>query len=71
MVTPEWVINKARDIATDHPEVYQMPTELEEAMYILQDEGVCTFADGVDTDDYEDDGQPDEAQEWHDYDPDC
>ena len=21
--------------------------------------------------DYEDDGQPDEAQEWHDYDPDC
>ena len=20
---------------------------------------------------YEDDGQPDEAQEWHDFDPDC
>ena len=24
-----------------------------------------------DSDDYEDDGQPDEAQEWYDYDPDC
>jgi len=22
-------------------------------------------------DDYEDDGQPDEAQEWYDFDPDC
>lgn len=22
-------------------------------------------------DEYYDDGQPDEAQEWHDYDPDC
>ena len=22
-------------------------------------------------DDYDDDGQPDEAQEWHDFDPDC
>jgi hypothetical protein len=21
--------------------------------------------------DYEDDGQPDEAQEWYDFDPDC
>lgn len=24
-----------------------------------------------DDDDYEDDGQPDEMQEWHDFDPDC
>lgn len=24
-----------------------------------------------DADEYYDDGQPDEAQEWHDYDPDC
>ena len=24
-----------------------------------------------DDDGYEDDGQPDEAQEWHDFDPDC
>jgi len=25
----------------------------------------------LDRDEDEDDGQPDEAQEWHDYDPDC
>ena len=25
----------------------------------------------LDDEDYEDDGQPDEAQEWHDFDPDC
>jgi hypothetical protein len=29
---------------------------------------ICIETDG---DYYEDDGQPDEAQEWHDYDPDC
>jgi hypothetical protein len=71
MVTPEWVISQAQDIAADSNGVYENPTTLEDAMYILQDEGACTFADGVDTDDYEHDGQPDEAQEWHDFDPDC
>ena len=27
--------------------------------------------DDDEADEYYDDGQPDEAQEWHDYDPDC
>ena len=29
------------------------------------------FQEDADEDDYEDDGQPDEAQEWYDFDPDC
>ena len=28
-------------------------------------------ADDEDEDDFDDDGQPDEAQEWHDLSPDC
>lgn len=27
--------------------------------------------DDPDSEEYEHDGQPDEAQEWHDFDPDC
>ena len=30
----------------------------------------CTFIRELHKE-YEDDGQPDEAQEWHDFDPDC
>jgi len=29
------------------------------------------LVDGMGLDDEDDDGQPDEAQEWHDFDPDC
>jgi hypothetical protein len=29
------------------------------------------YIQGVMSGSYDDDGQPDEAQEWHDYDPDC
>ena len=29
------------------------------------------FQEDADEDDYDDDGQPDEAQEWYDFDPDC
>lgn len=32
---------------------------------------VREFADDHESDDAEDDGQPDEAQEWADYDPEC
>ena len=38
------------------------------------DENVDIFDDDdewVDEDFFDDDGQPDEAQEWHDFDPDC
>jgi hypothetical protein len=28
-------------------------------------------AEDLESADYEHDGQPDEAQEWHDFDPDC
>ena len=40
-------------------------------MQIFAENGweLCPECDGCD--DYEDDGQPDEAQEWYDYDPDC
>lgn len=75
MVTPEWVISQAQDLAADHPTVYNTPTTLEEAMYILQDEGACTFANHPGAwnriAQEEDDGQPSEQQEWHDFDPDC
>lgn len=29
------------------------------------------FQEDADEEDYEHDGQPDEAQEWYDFDPDC
>jgi len=29
------------------------------------------YLSGEDEDEYEDDGQPTEAEEWRDYDPDC
>tara|TARA_A100001515_G_scaffold60766_1_gene47793 strand:+ start:310 stop:465 length:156 start_codon:yes stop_codon:yes gene_type:complete len=35
---------------------------------VLFDDGGC---DCDQWEDYEDDGQPDEMQEWHDFDPDC
>ena len=38
---------------------------LVKTIYDIHDVNCC------DNDGYEDDGQPDEAQEWHDFDPDC
>jgi len=32
---------------------------------------VTEYASWLGTADYEHDGQPDEAQEWHDFDPEC
>ena len=34
-------------------------------------EDMCRCNDILPEDEYEDDGQPDEQQEWHDFDPDC
>ena len=41
--------------------------------YEFTDEELMAEVDqrGVFLDDVESDGQPDEAQEWHDFDPDC
>lgn len=40
-------------------------------MQVFSEEGMELCPECDDSDDYEDDGQPDEAQEWYDYDPDC
>ena len=50
-------------------------THDEEGNYIWNEEAI-QFEDEMDNlydedEDYEDDGQPDEAQEWYDFDPDC
>ena len=34
-------------------------------------EDYAEYLDSLDDECYEDDGQPDEAQEWYDFDPDC
>ena len=46
---------------------------LKELDPIAYDEELANFADamGVDLDEEEDDGQPDEMQEWESFDPDC
>ena len=46
---------------------------LKELDPIAYDEELYNFADamGVDLDEEEDDGQPDEMQEWESFDPDC
>jgi hypothetical protein len=61
---PEW----------EHCEEY--PGELFEAGWMSQDEARGFIEKGVDIyriwrDEPDDDGQPTEAQEWRDYDPDC
>ena len=33
--------------------------------------GICDACAEMEAWEYEDDGQPDEAQEWYDFDPDC
>ena len=46
---------------------------LKEMDPIAYDEELANFADamGYDLDEEEDDGQPDEMQEWESFDPDC
>ena len=46
---------------------------LKELDLIAYDEELANFADamGLDLDEEEDDGQPDEMQEWESFDPDC
>lgn len=41
--------------------------------YMSEDEvaDMMRANDILDDEEYEDDGQPDEAQEWYDFDPDC
>jgi len=34
-------------------------------------DGEVVISEAAEPDGYEGDGQPDEAQEWHDFDPDC
>lgn len=48
MVTPEYVIDAARDYATDLK--LDFDGTLEDAMFILQDQGIMTFGEDQDLD---------------------
>lgn len=47
-----------------------------EVGFLVEEDPITPYDDRGDDEDgeeyeYDDDGQPDEAQEWHDFDPDC
>jgi len=64
-------LEQAQDLLSD---VYHYAISIEnaqlESLMSTADGCIC---DGLDSIDYDepDDGQPDEAQEWHDFDPEC
>jgi len=67
-VRPRWVDHTDRVAVIDG---IQSLDRYMESMRSTPEGRAQLRADGWHVEVFEDDGQPDEAQEWHDYDPDC